>query len=137
MENAFMVRAGELRLESTLRRLGKRDDIHEVMRAADMLLLTSDQEGLPNVVLEAQCAGIPVVATRAGGTEEAVREGRSALLAAPGDVEALVRHCHTILRDANLRVSMGAVGREFILNTFSIRQLGDKTLMALGLPSVP
>jgi len=64
-----------------IRLLGRRSDVNVLMKRASVLLLTSQKEGMPNVVMEAQLMGIPVVATDAGGTRDTVIEGRTAILA--------------------------------------------------------
>lgn len=121
-------------LDGVIRLLGRREDIEDIMISSDILLLTSDNEGLPNVVLEAQAVGLPVVATRVGGMPEAVQEGKTALLALKGDKESLVKHCGMLLTDRALRQRMGQAGREFIQKNFSHVVLGDKVLDIMGLP---
>lgn len=121
-------------LDGVIRLLGRREDIEDLMISADMLLLTSDNEGLPNVVLEAQAACLPVVATRVGGMPEAVQEGKTALLAPKGDKKILVKYCKMLLEDSALRQSMGQAGREFIQKNFSHAALGDKVLDIMDLP---
>lgn len=69
--------------------LGVRDDMPDLLAAADALALASAWEGLPNIVLEAMAAGRPVVATRVGGTPELVVDGVTGRLVPPGDADAL------------------------------------------------
>src|SRR5205085_7777611 len=68
---------------------GFRHDLDELIRQLDLFVLPSYTEGLPNVVLEAFAAGVPVVATSVGGTPEIVQHERSGLLVPPGDASAL------------------------------------------------
>lgn len=117
-----------------LRLLGRRDDVADLMQAADVLLLCSHIEGLPNVLLEAQAAGLPVVATKVGGVPEAVLEGESALLAEGGDRATLAHHCVELLRDPQRRARMGQAGRRFVRANFTSEALGDKILDQLELP---
>lgn len=69
--------------------LGWRDDVGDLLAAADGLVSSSVWEGLPNAVLEAQAIGLPVVATRAGGTAELVADGVTGHLAPVQDAPAL------------------------------------------------
>ncbi len=81
--------ARALGVEAEARFLGYRPDIREVFRGLDVLALSSDTEGLPNVVLEAMALGVPVVATAVGGTPEAVEHGVTGLLVDRGDERAI------------------------------------------------
>lgn len=69
--------------------LGQRNDVTALHHAFDVFVQASDYEGTPNAVLEAMALGTPVVATRAGGTEEIAHDGIHALLVACGDGAAL------------------------------------------------
>ena len=72
-----------------------------ILRRADLFLLTSDFEGLPNALIEAQGLGVPAVATRCRyGPEEIVDHGRTGLLVPPGDLEALVAALESLLGDS-------------------------------------
>ncbi len=69
--------------------LGYVDDIAELYASFDVFLLTSANEGTPVVAIEALAAGVPVVATDAGGTRTVVDEGETGFLAPVGDVAVL------------------------------------------------
>ncbi len=79
-----------------------------------------DSEGLPTVLLEAQAMGTPVVVTRHAGNAEGVAEGRSALVVAERDVEALARDLRVFLENPDAVQSFGAAGRAFVEAEFDI-----------------
>lgn len=84
-------------LEDRVRIAGWRRDVPAVMRALDAFLLTSHWEGLARVLLEARAAAVSVVATRVGGADEAITDGRHGRLCAAGDVEGLAdRLCEAL-----------------------------------------
>lgn len=90
------------------------EEVAGFMRSSDILCLPSFMEGRPNVVNEAMASGIPVIATRIGGIPDMVREGETALLFEPGDVEQLRKCLVTLASDADLRKRIGKAGREFV-----------------------
>jgi len=106
--------------------LGRRDDVNVLMSLADLLLLTSDHEGLPNVVLEAQLMGLPVVATDVGGTREAVEPGISGLICPPDDSDALAAACIEILGDPARARAMAREGEAFIRRGFSLATMTQR-----------
>jgi asparagine synthase (glutamine-hydrolysing) len=124
----------ELGLEQRIRVLGRRRDPGALLRASQLALMTSLVEGLPNALLEAQFLGVPVVATTAGGTGEAVADGETGLLNPPRDVDALTRCCLELLDDPERRRRMGDAGRARMEQRFSIDALVDATLAALSAP---
>jgi glycogen synthase len=89
-----------------------------VLAAADLLVLPSFYEELGTVLIEALQAGLPCVATRVGGIPEAVDDGETGLLVAPGDVEALTRAIQKLLANAELRRALGTQGRKRALERF-------------------
>lgn len=93
-------------------------------READILVLTSDWEGTPNVVLEASAAGLPIVTTRAGGTPDVVRDCVTGFLCDCGDAEGLVSAVLRLLSDEKLRHGMGEEGRRFVEEHYSSLRLG-------------
>jgi starch synthase (maltosyl-transferring) len=76
-------------LKGRIHRLGRRDDVPGLLKAADLLVLPSLWEGMPNVVLEAMAARLAVVGTSVEGTEDLVVPGQTGWLVAPGNVEEL------------------------------------------------
>lgn len=94
-----------------VRFLGHRDDVPRLMAAADVLVLPSAYEGLPNVVLEAMCFRKPVVATAAPGTAEVVVDGETGLLVPVGDRPALAQAIRRVVEDPGLAARLGRAGR--------------------------
>jgi glycosyltransferase involved in cell wall biosynthesis len=101
---------------------GFRRDIPAICFASDVIVLTSDNEGTPVCLIEAQAAGLPVVATDVGGVRTVVRHGESGMLVGcdSGDLAAEVR---TLLHDPIRRAAYGAAGRQHALAAFSIERL--------------
>lgn len=102
--------------------LGWRREIPELIAGLDLLVLTSLWEGLPRVFAEARAMGVPIAATRVGGAEEAVVDGRSGILVEPGDVEGMARRVIHVLRDRDLRRRMAERAKEG-LERFDIRSM--------------
>ena len=89
-------------LDHRIRIAGWRPDVPELLKAADLLALPSLWEGMPNIVLEAMAAGLPVVVSRVEGTEELIRDGETGLLVTPGSPIELERRIETVLTDPEL-----------------------------------
>lgn len=118
---------------------GLRRDVPDLLAAMDIFLLTSQWEGLPRVLPQAMAMRLPVVATRADGSAEAVEDGVTGYLCAPGDTDALADRCLRLLQDPQRRDEMGAHGRERALSGFdlqgmltAITDLYEQRLEALG-----
>ncbi|MBD0319472.1 MAG: glycosyltransferase [Gemmatimonadetes bacterium] len=107
--------ASTLGLDEHVRFLGFRDDAATLVHAADGFVSSSSAEGTPNAVAEALLAGVPVVATRVGGTPELVEDGVSGFLAPVGDPPALAEAMRRLmsLPEAERR-AMGAAGRAHV-----------------------
>lgn len=98
---------------------GFRDDTAALYRAMDLFALPSRREGISNTVLEAMASGLPVVATRVGGTPEIVVEGETGTLVPPGDPVALARVLATYADDPARRRAEGVAGRRRVEERFS------------------
>ena len=101
-----------------MRLLGHRDDVPDLLAAADLFALPSRFEGLPLALLEAMAAGLPAVATRVSGVAEVVEPGRTGLLVEPGAPAALAGALAHLLRRRDEAARLGAAararaGREF------------------------
>jgi glycosyltransferase involved in cell wall biosynthesis len=98
---------------------GFRDDLDDLLPALDLVALPSFTEGLPNVVLEAFAAGVPVVGTAVGGTPEVIEDGVSGYLVPPGDAAALAGRLGELLRSDDRRGAMGQRGRQRVREQFT------------------
>jgi len=87
--------------------------------AADVLLLTSVYEGFPTVVLEALACGVPVVASRGGGTAYIVDDGSVGFLTDFGDVRNTARFVKVLLTDHGLRNALGENGKALVEKRYS------------------
>ena len=90
--------------------LGHREDVPRLMAAADLVVLPSAYEGLPNLVLEAMRFRKPVVATAAPGTTEVVVDGQTGVLVPVGNPQLLARAIRDLVRDPDLRPPPGPGG---------------------------
>lgn len=109
-------------LGKSLLLLGWRRDIPRLLRASDVLVLTSRWEGLPRVLPQAMACGLPVVATSVDGSPEAVEDGVNGYLVPPGRVGVMAQRVLALLRDPGLRQRMGAEGRARVAE-FDIEQM--------------
>jgi glycosyltransferase involved in cell wall biosynthesis len=101
---------------------GARDNMSAFYQNADLLLLTSDWEGTPNVLLEAMACGVPVVSTRVGGVPEIVDTDRG-LVVNSGDEDALTEAVLKLVENTELRHTLGTRGREYVLRFHSLEML--------------
>ena len=144
--HAVLIGDGPLRneLAARLRGVPCTDRLHhfaawrpaaDAIAAFDVLFLASRDEGLPNVVLEAQAAGVPVVATDVGGVAEAVQADRTAILVPPQDATA-ESLCAAVLRaldDQALRDRTRTQGPAFIAASFAPDLMAARLLAVYNL----
>ena len=123
-------------LEERVRFTGGRDDIPELFSALDLLVLSSDFEGLPNVVMEAMAAGRPVVATDTGGSRELIREGVNGRLVPPRDPALLSDRMLQILTSPDRGRALGMEGQRRAREEFTaermVRRFEDLFLRLAG-----
>ncbi len=112
--------ATEMGLDSKVSFTGERHDMDRVLSALDLLALSSDFEGLPNVVMEAMAAGRPVVATDLGGSRELIVDGVTGFLVPVGDPGALAEKMIQMLSLPDRGRSLGAAGSDRVSSEFSI-----------------
>jgi glycosyltransferase involved in cell wall biosynthesis len=96
------------------------EEVRRRLHEADVLLHASLSEGIPTSILEAMACGLPVVATDAGGTSEAVRDGVEGLIVPRRDPARLAAALRTLHADPELRARMGAAGRARATSEFAL-----------------
>jgi glycosyltransferase involved in cell wall biosynthesis len=106
----------------TFHLLGWRKDVETVYAAADVVMLTSDNEGTPLTLIEAGMAGTPVVSTRVGSVAEVVKDGHTGMLAG-ADVAELAAHALRLLSDRALARRMGEAARDWTTTAFGVDRL--------------
>jgi glycosyltransferase involved in cell wall biosynthesis len=112
--------AVELGLKKELVMTGFREDVADFYRVADLFVMSSVQEGLGTAVLDALALEIPVVATRAGGLPEIIRDGETGRLVAPASPEALADGIVDMLIHADSAGRMARKGRDRVLQDFTV-----------------
>ena len=106
---------------------GIRSDIPALLAAVDVSVMPSLNEALSNVLLESMAAGAPTVATRVGGTPEALVNEETGLLVAPGDSRALATAIARLLDDRPLAAGLGQAARRLIADRFSVDRMVAST----------
>jgi glycosyltransferase involved in cell wall biosynthesis len=116
-----------LGLDDTVKFLGVRRDVPELMSAADGYVMSSAWEGLPMVLLEAAAAGLPIVTTAVGGSREIVYDEESGFLVPARDPDALAVAMLRLMRlsDAQRR-EMGERGREHVQDRYGLPRVADR-----------
>ena len=102
---------------------GMRRDIPECLSLMDIYVQPSHFEGVPNSVLEAMAAGLPVVATKVGGVPEIVKDGETGLLVPLNDQASLTRAMEFVIGDLEEGKHMGTCGRRRVASLFSVEKM--------------
>lgn len=114
--------ARELGIGDAVHFLGYRSDLAAPLAAAELAVLTSDNEGTPVWLIEAAAAGRPAVATDVGGVRDVVG-GEMGLLAPPGDCVAIAHALSELVDDPARRVAMGRTARRHVMERYSAARL--------------
>ncbi len=130
MKGAIEQLAQDLNLSGSVRFLGHRDDIPDIMQSADTLLLTSDSEGVPQSVTQALGMAVPVVATSVGGVPELVIDGVTGLLVPPNNEDATVNALERFAGDPEFRRALAIAGRDYVHSRLSLDAMLDATELA-------
>jgi L-malate glycosyltransferase len=120
-------RAKRLGLQDRVLLTGYRADVPALLAEAAISVLPSHSEGLSNTLLESMASGIPVVATRVGGTPEAVEHGVTGLLVPPSDPQSLAESIGRLLSDAKFAARIGAAGRQSVRDRFGMDRMVHAT----------
>ncbi|MCE5324494.1 glycosyltransferase family 4 protein [bacterium] len=119
--------AHELGIADRVRFCGWRSDTCDILRMLDIFVLPSAFESFPFTIVEAMMAGLPVIATRVGGVDEAVIDGKTGILVEPKDDDALTKAVKLLLDRPDMRFEMGNAGRGEALARFTEDEMLRRT----------
>ena len=114
------------RLTGAVTFLGARDDVADLIAAADALVVPSRWEGFPGTVLEGMAIGCPIVAVRVPGMDEALGAEQSALVVAPEDSRALAEAVRAVFADPAAAATRSALAQRRFGAHFSIEPVADR-----------
>ena len=114
--------------EGSIEWWGKRDDMVEVYKQANIVVLPSYREGLPKVLLEAAACGLPIVTTDVPGCREIVINEKNGLLVPAKNAQALAKAINRLINSPELCKQMGEKGREMVEKEFSLDKVVGETL---------
>ncbi len=117
----------ELGLHDVVRLHGAEPDARDIIGAFDIAAQASVSEGLPNAVLEAAAAGLPIIATDAGGTAEVLDGGRVGILVPIDDEAAMAEAIGRLAADPELRRRLGRSARTFVESAFGVERFVAET----------
>ncbi|MBF8964225.1 glycosyltransferase family 4 protein [Pontibacter sp. FD36] len=115
--------AQKLELTDAVRFWGYQSKVGDFIAASDILMLSSDTEGLPGVVLEAGFFGVPTVSTNVGGIKECLEDTVSGFIT-DKSAEMLAAKADLMLEDEDLRLKMGAAAKSKVIDSFTIERVG-------------
>lgn len=127
LESELRRQLAEPRYDGRVRLVGFREDLPRLIGCLDLVVHPADMEGLGVSLLQAAAAGVPMIASRAGGIPEVVRHEVNGLLISPGDRPALTEAIELLLGDAELRRRFGEAGRQ-VAQEFSIDAMVEGNL---------
>jgi len=126
---ALKQQAAQLGLDDRLIFTGYRSDVERLLTELSVSVLPSLSEGLSNALLESMAAGVPVVATRVGGTAEALHDGENGLLVPPSDPDAIANAICRLLDAPDLASQLGLAARRSIVERYSMTRMVERTSM--------
>lgn len=126
MMGATKARAREWGIEGSVRFVGGRSDVPDLLRASDLFLHPSREEGFSNAILEAMAAGLPVVACDVGGNPEAMIDGVTGRLVPPRDPERFAEAMRELIADEAKRKSFGEAGLRRAAGLFSLDRMVEE-----------
>lgn len=113
----------ELNLDNVVRFAGARDDIAELLAGSDGFIQSSITEGYSLALVEASCAGLPIIATDVGGNAEIVQRGVTGLLVAANDVAGMAAAIARLSGDLPERLRMGGAARDWAMRNGSLETM--------------
>lgn len=123
LQDSLQRLAGELLPANACQFIPPQADLRPLLHKSALLALSSRTEALPNVVLEAMAAGLPVAATAVGGVPEMVRPGRTGWLAPPSEPASLAAALRRLLANPEQRREFGQAARQRVVRDFSMQAM--------------
>lgn len=119
--------ASEAGVTHRVRFLGFRTDIPALLQAADLFWLTSRSEGMANVLLEAMASALPACAFDISGVSELIEDGVQGIVVPFGDLASLSEATNRLVKETNLRLTLGRASRQRVAEHFSPERMIDET----------
>ena len=119
--------AGKLNIGDRIIFTGQREDVPRILQEVDIVVHPSLTEGLSNVILEAMAAGIPVVATRAGGNSELVQDGHTGFMVPVRDAVQIATAVSRLLDEPQMARALGERARQRVIDEFALDRMLSKT----------
>lgn len=113
-------------MENRVQFRGFLNNVDELLREADVFVLTSRYEGISIALLEAMRAGLPAIGTAVGGVPETLLDGKTGILVPPEDDEALLRAMKRLAGSKPLRHEMGRSGYDYFMREFSLANMLER-----------
>jgi glycosyltransferase involved in cell wall biosynthesis len=117
-----------LALNGQVRFLGYREDVSDILAAADLFVFPSLYEGLPGAVIEAMALGLPIVASNIPPVREVVEENRNAILVAPASSSELAKAIASLLADRDKVFAFGRHSRKIFETNFTLQQSATRMI---------
>ena len=102
--------------------LGRRDDVDDLLRDADLYVSASRAEGLSNSLLEAMASGLPCVVTDVGGVRDVIEYPSQGVAVPTGDLDQLVDELIGLIGDRDRRAEMGRAARQRVIDAYALDQ---------------
>src|SRR6185436_17462881 len=115
----------ELQVGGWVKLLGFRDDVPDVMRSLDLMVIPSLHEGVPQVGLQALACQTPVIGSNVGGIPEIIRPGETGRLFPPGDPVTLAKTIREALENSEATRTMSTRGRALVVGQHSLEVMLD------------
>jgi len=122
-KESLVLKATELGILGSVKFLGFRQDVAQLLAASDAFILSSQSESLPMSLLEAAAIGLPIVSTNVGGVEEIVKDQTSALLVPSNNAEALALAMSQVVKRSGYAKELGAEAKRQVQNKFSLEKV--------------
>ena len=114
--------SNQLHLNDKIKFLGVRNDLPELFSISNIIIMPSLTEGFPRIAIESMAAGKPIVATRVGGTPEAIKHKFNGILVPSKRPKIMANWVIKLLRDKKLSMELGINGKKFVSNKFTLEK---------------